>query len=163
MRIRKPLLALAAFGLAVVIVPNLPSAKVFPCLQGIELGMNASSVFEALKANTCEEDLMETDEGFCAALRDNDLFRHACYRFDDSGSLVEIHLTMREVRGTDRVVKELNSTYSLDLSPNKLVVRDGVALGLDGNQLVIRDAQLLPVKAHAKRGPTKSPVVDNNK
>jgi len=161
LRFRKPLLALAAFGLVVVIIPNLPSAKIFPCLQGIELGMNASSVFEALKANTSEEDLMETDEGFCTALRDNDLFRHACYRFDDSGSLIEIHLTMREVKGTDRVVKELNCTYSLDLSPNKMVVRDGVALGLDGNQLIIRDAQPLAVRAHAKRGPTRSPAVDS--
>jgi len=161
--IRKPLLALAALGLAVVIVPALPSAKIFPCVQGIELGMKAASVFEALKARTCEDDLMETEAGFCTALRDNEFFRHACYCFDEQGSLVEIQLIIREVRGTERVVQELNGAYGLNLSPEKLVVRDGVALGLDGNKLTMRDAELLPVKAHAKRGPTKAPAADSSK
>ncbi|MBI4964298.1 MAG: hypothetical protein HY913_13555 [Desulfomonile tiedjei] len=163
MRIRKPLLAVVAFGLAVVILPYLPSAGTFPYTEGIELGMQASSVFEALKAKTCEDDLMETKAGFCVALRDNDFFRHACYCFDDRGSLVEIHLTIREVRGTDNVVKELNSAYNLNLSPDKLVVRDGVALGIDGNKLIMRDAEVLPLKAHAKRGPTKEPLAESSK
>lgn len=163
MRIRKPLLALAALGLAVVIVPALPSAKIFPCVQGIELGMKASSVFEALKGRACEDDVMETEAGFCMALRDNEFFRHACYCFDEQGSLVEIHLVIREVRGTELVVKELNSTYNLNLSPNKLVVRDGVALGLQGNNVIMRDAELLPVRTHAKRGPTRGPSAEGIK
>ena len=146
-----------------MIVPALPSAKIFPCIQGIELGMKASGVFEALKGKTCEEDLMETEAGFCMALLDNESFRHACYCFDERGSLAEIHLIIREVRGAERVVKELNDTYKLDLSPDKLVVRDGVALGLNGNKLIMRDAERLPVRAHAKRGPTKTPAVENIK
>jgi hypothetical protein len=163
LRFRKPLLALAALGLAAVIVHALPSAKMFPCIQGIELGMKASSVFEALKGRTCEDDFMETDAGFCVALQDNESFRHACYCFDKQGSLVEIQLMIREVRGTKRVVKELNDTYKLNLSPDKLVVTDGVALGLDGNKVIIRNAERLPVRVHAKRGPTKIPMGHNTK
>jgi hypothetical protein len=163
LRIRKPILVLAAFGVVAVLVPALPSAKIFPCIQGIELGMKASSVFEALKAKTCEDDLMETEEGFCMALLDNESFRHACYCFDEQGSLAEIQLIIREVRGTDRVVKELNSTYNLNLSSDKLVIKDGVALGIDGNKLIMRDAERLQAKAHAKRGPTKGPVINSTK
>lgn len=159
MRINKAFLSLMVVGLAAVILPSLPSARIFQCLHGVELGMSASGVMDALKTTVSEDEVLETSDGFCAALRDSDLFRHARYRFDDKGTLTQIELTIREVRGRDEILGELDRTYHLNLSDEAAVVRDGVTLTLEGNTLILKDAAPLPTKTHAKRGPTRSPVV----
>jgi hypothetical protein len=145
-------------GLVAVILPSLPSARIFTCLHGIELGMSPAGVMDALKTTVSEDEMLETNDGFCAATSDNDLFRHARYRFNDKGTLAQIELTIREVRGRDEVVKELDRAYHLNLSDDAVVVREGVALSLDGNTLIIRNAASLSAKSHAKRGPTRLPT-----
>ena len=158
MRITKAFLSLMVVGLVAVILPSLPSARIFTCLHGIELGMSPAGVMDALKATISEDEVLETEDGFCAAMMDNEMFRHARYRFDEKGSLSQIELTIREVRGRDAILKELDGTYRVNLTDHAVVIREGVALSLDGKTLIIRNVAPLSAKSQAARGPIRVPA-----
>lgn len=158
LKVTKAFLSLMLVGLAAVILPSLPSAKIFQCLHGVEPGMTMAGVMDALKNTVSEDEVIETEDGFCAALNDSDLFRHARYRFDNRGVLKQIELAIREVRGRDEVLKQLDRDYQLNLSHQATVLRDGVALSLDGNTLTIRDMVVRTARNEVKRGPTRYPA-----
>ncbi len=158
MRKRRALLALVVLGLTVAAISSVPSAKALRGIHGVEVGMNWSNVMEAFRNTICEDDMIDIPGGFCVALHDSDLFRHAHCRFDAAGKLVELGLTIREIRGTESALREIDSTYDLELSTQRTMVRNGAALSIRGNTLFIRDAAALPKQAQSKRGPTRSPV-----
>jgi len=158
LRATKAFLSLMLVGSVAVILPSLPSAKIFQCLHGVEPGMTAAGVMEALKNTVSEDEVLQTHDGFCAALHDSDLFRHARYRFDDKGVLTQIELAIREVRGRDEVLKQLDRDYQLNLSHQTVVLRDGVALMLEGNTLTIRDMATRTANSQVKRGPIRTPA-----
>jgi len=117
--------------------------------------MSASGVRETLKATVSEDEVIEMGDGFSTALRDSNLFRHARYRFDDKGALSQIELTIREVRGREKVIGELDRTYKINLSDEAVVLRDGMVLTLEGNTVIIKNNDPRTAKTHAKRGPTR--------
>jgi hypothetical protein len=102
--------------------------------------MDKSQVMECLKTRGRNPQALEYAYGVATSVRDSRFFRHAHYRFGKKGRVTEIALTMREVRGKDRILEELNSVYKLGLSEDSVVIRDGVAISVSGNNLVIRDA-----------------------
>ena len=158
MRKTRALLVLVIMGLTVAAILCVPSAKALRGIHGIEVGMNWANVMEALRTAVCEDDMIDIPGGFCVALHDSDLFRHAHCRFDAAGKLVELGLTMREVRGIESTLQEIDSTYNLELSTQRTVVHNGTTLSIRGNTLFIRDAASLPKQAQSKRGPTRIPV-----
>lgn len=146
-----------ALGLVVLLVALAPSltcaAKMLKGFRGIELGMQSEYVEETLKARGSGHDIIVNANTMSAAVRDNKLFRHAHYRFDDKGRLTEIVLIMREVLGRDRVLEELKKSYDLTLSTKRSVTKDGVCVTVKGNALSIERAEVAIVKA-----PTQSPT-----
>jgi hypothetical protein len=158
LRKRRALLALVVLGLTAAAILSVPSAKALRGIHGVEVGMNWSNVMDALRTAICEDDMIDIPGGFCVALPDSDLFRHAYCRFDAAGKLVELGLAIREVRGMESTLKEIDSTYNLELSTQRTVVHNGTALSIRGNTLFIRDAASLPKQAQSKRGPTRFPV-----
>jgi hypothetical protein len=143
---------------ATVLIWSMSSAKALRGIHGVEVGMKWTEVMDALKSTMSEEDIIYVPGGFCVALRDSDLFRHAHCRFDAAGKLVELALTIREVRGMKSALAEIDSTYDSELSTKESVVRDRAAMSIKGNTLLIRDAAVLPKQAQSKRGPTRFPA-----
>lgn len=160
MRRSRAFLALVVLGLTVVGMLSLPSAKPLRGIHGVEVGMNWRDVMNVLRSAICEDDMLDIPGGFSVALHDSDLFRHAHCRFDAAGRLVELALTIREVRGMESALKEIDSTYDPELSSKKSVVRNGAAMSIRGNSLLIRDATDVPKQAQSKRGPTRFPAFE---
>jgi hypothetical protein len=148
---------LVLLGLIAALIWFVPPAKALRGIHGVEVGMEWPEVMDVLKSDICEEDIINVPGGFCVALRDNDLFRHAHCRFNAAGKLVELALTIREVRGMKSALEEIDSTYDPELSTKQNVVRDGAAFSIRGNTLLIRDPAGLPKQAQSRRGPTRFP------
>lgn len=57
---------------------------------------------------------------------------------------------MREVVKPSRILAKINAQYSMNLTPENVVNREGVSVSVDGNAVLIRDAQKMVVSAPAK-------------
>ncbi|MBM4327092.1 MAG: hypothetical protein FJ118_07995 [Deltaproteobacteria bacterium] len=156
MRSLKWCICIILLGMSVTLFPAALSAKVLRGFQGIELGMKMSQAIDVLQSSKGSEPAVLTEpNGFSFLVKNNKLFRHAHYRFNENGVLTEILLTMREVLEKEKILEELNRTYDLDLAEKSSVVREGVILSLQGNDLSIKDANLGIAKTSAGRGPTR--------
>ncbi|MEW6348143.1 MAG: hypothetical protein AB1646_03720 [Thermodesulfobacteriota bacterium] len=154
MRTRR-LLACVVFVAAAVMCASAPaSAKIIKGYQGIELGMDSATVVKLLETNKADIIRLKGQNGVSAMIKNDKLFRHADFLFDESGVLREIVLFMREVVKESRIISRINTQYNINLSRDNTIVRDGVAVSVKGNTVLIRDAQKMVVKAPAK---TKEP------
>lgn len=108
--------------------------------QGARIGMRLEQVLAELRSQRREPAVMTARHFMSRPVRDNRLFRHADYRFDDDGVLREIALTMREVLGRKEALKLFNTSYKMKVSPDRSVVRDGLVISVQGNKLLIRSA-----------------------
>jgi hypothetical protein len=151
----RTVLLLPALCLLAVIGASLPSAGSFPFLFGVEIGMDAEKVREHMSAGSGDTEFVETGDGFCVALEGHDLFRHASYHFDLDDRLVQIDLTIREVRGAEPILADLAARYDLRLSPERPVLRNGMSVDIEGGRVVIRHPEPVAVRTHARRGPTR--------
>ncbi len=129
-------------GLAGAVLLHAYSEQALRGFQGVEVGMEKSQVIDCLEARGHNPHISNYADGLSTSVRDSRFFRHAHYRFSDEGKVTEIALTMREVLGSSRILQDLNKIYRLGLSQDSIVVRDGVAISVNGNNLVIRDAGL---------------------
>ena len=105
---------------------------------------------KALEANRQDMIDIRGKKGFSTLIPRDKLFRHADFIFDDSGVLQEMRLIMREVVKPSRILAKINAQYSMNLTPENVVNREGVSVSVDGNAVLIRDAQKMVVSAPAK-------------
>ncbi len=150
MRTRSLVLCLVVVAAAGLCVPSLVLAKIIRGYQGIELGMDSAAVVKVLETNKADILRLKGPNGVSAMIKNDKLFRHADFLFDESGVLREIVLFMREVVKESGIIDRINTQYNINLSPTKPVVRDGVEVSLKGKTLLIRDAQKMVVKAPSK-------------
>jgi len=132
-------LCLAAVGfMAVSAFAKIPEGH-----RDVKLGMNKAQVLEVLKKNPMHTSYDDMGVEIGEIIRGDDLFRFATYRFDGSGTLVEIDLQMREILGRDRVIERFNDLNGLKVSPSQAVVDQGRAVEVRDNRVILR---ISPVK-----------------
>ena len=131
-------------------VPSQAATKVIRGIGGAELGMDRDSVLKALDVSKSDLIDIRGKKGFSTMIHQDKLFRHADFIFDDSGILREIVLIMREVVKESRILDKLNAEYSMNLTPENAVVRDGVSVSVLGNTVVIRDGEKMVVSVPAR-------------
>ncbi len=150
MRTQRLVLCLVFVVAMSMCVPSLVAAKMIRGYQGIELGMDSAAVVKVLETSKADIIPLKGQNGVSAMIKNDKLFRHGDFLFDESGVLREIVLFMREVVKESRIIAKINSQYNINLSRDNTLVRDGVAVSLRGHTLLIRDAQKMVVKAPAK-------------
>jgi hypothetical protein len=143
-------LGLVVVAVAALCAPSTALAKILRGYQGIELGMDCASVLRALEAGKSDVIEIRGKKGYSSMIRNDKLFRHADFIFDESGVLREIVLMMREVVKDSRILGKINSQYNMNLAPDNAVVREGVAVSVKGNAVLIRDAEKMVVSVPAK-------------
>jgi hypothetical protein len=143
-------LGLVVVALAALCAPSTVLAKMLRGYQGIELGMDYASVLRALEAGNADFIEIRGKKGCSTMIRNDKLFRHADFIFDESGVLREIVLMMREVIKDSRILGKINSQYNMNLAPDNAVVREGVAISVKGNAVLIKDAGKMVVSVPDK-------------
>ncbi|MFC1833668.1 hypothetical protein ACFL2Q_02900 [Thermodesulfobacteriota bacterium] len=101
-----------SFGLTVNALPL--SLKGY---QGVNLGTKKTRVIVHFARKCVTFSYDERNNVMTATLRDDDLFRHAAYRFDDRDKLVEILLRIREVIDPQQVNQLCKERLGVDYSP----------------------------------------------
>ena len=127
------------------------SAKVPDSYRGIKLGMPKSEVMRLLKGGPRHFSYDDLGAEVGELIRGDDLFRHATYRFDDSGVLVEISLQMREILGRQRVLEIYDKQHGLNLSGHKGTREGDHAIEVKGNRLIMKKGPLAEVRAAGRK------------
>jgi hypothetical protein len=113
-------------------------AKAPEGFRGVKLGMQKPDVLRALEKNRGFSSYDDRGELVGEIIRGDEMFRHATYRFDSDGVLVEIVLDMREILGKDRILELYKSQYGVDLLSGGSSVEDGRVYEVKGNRLFMR-------------------------
>jgi hypothetical protein len=139
-----------ALGLVTTMIPSVRPDRSFQGVEGITIGMPVARVETVLRALPGKDSVMPLPDGLSVALPQSDWFRHGYLQFDKKGRLREIRLAVREVRGMECVLEELESAYDLSAAPGRPVVKDGSVVDVRGNQLIVRDASIMMVESDAQ-------------
>jgi hypothetical protein len=126
------------------------SARVPDGYRGVKLGMPKAEVIKVLKRSHGHFQYDDLGAEVGELIRGDDLFRHATYRFDDSGVLVEIALEMREVLGRRKVLHIYGEQYGLNLSGLKGTREGDHLIEVKGNRLIMKKGPMATVRAAGK-------------
>jgi len=106
--------------------------------RDVKLGMTKNQVLDVLQkapGHFSFDDLgLEVGE----IIRSDDLFRHATYRFNPEGTLVEIDLEMREILGRERVLELFGDQLGIKLSPTAATQSADLIIEVRNNSVSLR-------------------------
>jgi hypothetical protein len=119
--------------------------------RGVKLGMPKAEVIKVLKRSPGHFFYDDLGSEVAELIRGDDLFRHATYRFDDSGILVEIALQMREILGRQKVLQIYDEQHGLNLSSLKGTREGDHIIEVKGNRLIMKKGHMKEVRAAGKR------------
>lgn len=126
------------------------SARVPDAYRGVKLGMPKSEVIKVLKRSPGHFLYDDLGSEVAELIRGDDLFRHATYRFNDSGVLVEIALQMREILGRQKVLQIYNEKHGLNLSSLNGTREGDRVIEVKGNRLIMKKGPIAEVRAAGK-------------
>lgn len=152
--VERPTLACVRLLVCLVLVVGLcavASAGVPNAYRGVKLGMPKAEVIKVLKRSPGHFFYDDLGSEVAELIRGDDLFRHATYRFDDSGILVEIALQMREILGRQKVLQIYDEQHGLNLSSLKGTREGDHIIEVKGNRLIMKKGHMKEVRAAGKR------------